>query len=468
MIRLLVMLSLLSGCASNPEAHVRVTSEPPASTLTIAYPDGRILVSEPTPFVTTMDFTGDIVFNVTGVPPEGNTNYVRTRTTIDESQLTPSERKREFDLKVTLARHDFELMTVLDIALHAQRGLVGVLGLRRSFDSEDVVGGPREVIALDDHLGMHGLELSRSGARAVFSSVDIDEAALLTEDRVIQIEDADLSIIDLLGPGISRESDDMFINIDPSFSADGESLIFSTNRLDDDGYDLARQPASSFSAGATFLRTDENDTWRFVSPTQGVSGIIVHDAVPFDWTGPADPSPPQIQSIGGRAGAFPVEHTTGQMPAVSPDGRRIAFIREGDLYVYDTQREWTTQLTFDAAQIVEEYRLGLTEEDRVFFDETELNWTFFANAHPTWSADGVYILYSSWRAKDTSGTPNEDVWVVHADGVGAPQQLTTNYSADRFPVVTPDRNWVYFVSNRDQQWALWRMPTQGTLLDPAR
>lgn len=467
-IRLTLLFVSLAGCASTPSSLVRVTSEPPASTVTIVDPDGNTVTSQQTPFDASIDFAEGLVFDVTAVPPEESADFVKTRTRVDESHLTPTGRKGRFDLRIDLARRDFEEMPVLELALHPTRGLVGVIGTRRAFDSEESVGGPREVIEMDEHAGVHGLAISRSGSLAVYSTVDIDDEAMTSAERVVSIEDADISVVDLTGPGIRRESDDRFVNMYPSFTIDGESLVYSTNRLDDEGADIARRPASSFSAGETFLRTDENDTWRFLAPTQGAPGDIIHSAYPFDWTGPGDLRKPQIQAIGGRAGAFPVEHTTGHMPAVSPDGRRIAFIREGDLFVYDTTRQWTTRLTHDAAWIVDDHRLSLSGAEREFFEQTELDWTFFANANPSWSADGVHILYTSRAAADPTGKPNEDIWVVRADGVGEAEQLTTNPSSDRFGVVTPDRNWVYFVSNRDKTWALWRMPTRGTMLDPSR
>jgi TolB protein len=77
-------------------------------------------------------------------------------------------------------------------------------------------------------------------------------------------------------------------------------------------------------------------------------------------------------------------------------------------------------------------------------------------SYPSWSADGKTILYVSMRGHDEKGRPNEDIWAIAADG-GQPEQLTFNGSVDTFPVMSPDGKHVYFLSNRGQRWAIWRM-----------
>jgi Tol biopolymer transport system component len=77
-------------------------------------------------------------------------------------------------------------------------------------------------------------------------------------------------------------------------------------------------------------------------------------------------------------------------------------------------------------------------------------------SEPTWSADGKYIVYVSDEGKDSTGTPNNDIWIMRADGTQR-RQLTTNGSDDITPVVDPHMRWIYFVSNRGFKWGIWRM-----------
>jgi len=47
------------------------------------------------------------------------------------------------------------------------------------------------------------------------------------------------------------------------------------------------------------------------------------------------------------------------------------------------------------------------------------------------------------------------------DGSGK-RQLTTNGSIDRYPLLSPDGRWVYFMSNRGGRWAIWRIQAGET------
>ncbi|HEX5399590.1 MAG TPA: hypothetical protein VFY06_11145, partial [Verrucomicrobiae bacterium] len=77
-------------------------------------------------------------------------------------------------------------------------------------------------------------------------------------------------------------------------------------------------------------------------------------------------------------------------------------------------------------------------------------------SYPAWSADGSGIVYTAMEGSDSTGRPNEDIWFMNFDGSNK-QQLTTNGSIDRYPLLSPDRKWVYFMSNRGGRWAIWRI-----------
>ena len=100
-------------------------------------------------------------------------------------------------------------------------------------------------------------------------------------------------------------------------------------------------------------------------------------------------------------------------PAISPDGRTIAFVHAGDIYLVDAEGGRAIPLTIHEA-----------------FD-----------ANPVWSDDGSMIAFSS----DRFG--NDDVFVVPAEG-GRATRLTF-HSADDTPAdFTPDGTHVYFNSQR--------------------
>lgn len=106
-------------------------------------------------------------------------------------------------------------------------------------------------------------------------------------------------------------------------------------------------------------------------------------------------------------------------PAVSPDGRFVAFAstRLGgwDLYLLDLQTGETRPLTQTTA----------------------------FEGHPTWSPDGMWIAYESYSGDDL------DIWILRVDGSEAAIQLTNAPSMDASPAWDPAGRRIAFVSDRD-------------------
>lgn len=72
-------------------------------------------------------------------------------------------------------------------------------------------------------------------------------------------------------------------------------------------------------------------------------------------------------------------------------------------------------------------------------------------------ASPVRILFVSDRDKDDQGRPNNNIYVMKADGSQI-QQLTSNGSDDILPAWSPtDPGVVYFLSNRGGAYNLWRL-----------
>lgn len=90
-------------------------------------------------------------------------------------------------------------------------------------------------------------------------------------------------------------------------------------------------------------------------------------------------------------------------PAISPDGSKIAFSYQGDIYVVDSQGGNARQLTSNPAH----------------------------DYHPVWSPDGSKLAFASNRKG------NFDVYLMDADG-GNPTRLTTHSSNEIPFCFTPD------------------------------
>jgi hypothetical protein len=121
-----------------------------------------------------------------------------------------------------------------------------------------------------------------------------------------------------------------------------------------------------------------------------------------------------------------------------------------------------TQLTFGAEKVLERYRANLSPKELQRFEAFVREYGSAEKmpfSLPSWSKDGRRIVYTAMEGSDSTGRPNEDIWIMDYDGSNR-RQLTTNGSIDRYPLLSPDGKWVYFMSNRGGHWAIWRIPTQ--------
>jgi len=112
-------------------------------------------------------------------------------------------------------------------------------------------------------------------------------------------------------------------------------------------------------------------------------------------------------------------------PAWSPDGNKIAFMRSGccglgDIYVMNADGSGPTPLTGE----------GL-------------------DAHPAWSPDGAKVAFSRLTHCSMEGFCFHDVFVMSADGSGLTQLTFAFWIAYTDPTWSPDGRWIAYQSSCD-------------------
>ena len=423
----------------------------------------------PSPFKFKVNYgkaTASPVYAITAQPSKQyEESHKATTMRLDREtwQALPGEAS-ERQLLLPLDESTFASLPLVEVVLDPVGGWRGVLSERRAYvDIREQSGeAPTQMLRFGELATVQGMSISPKGDRIIYSvaaGMSDDELRSLAERQTYDQWDFPLASATVhgitIGPtgggGVQQITTGGFRDLFPSFSPTGEHILITSNRRNRVGSDLLRLNAGG-RGGIQNLLVDTGGN-RSSKPTQGSDGTIAYSLYP---NGSQAPTDAQIWTIGGP-NEYPTQVSYGQLPAISPDGKTIAFIRNGNLWTCYASGGGETQLTFDAASIIEDYRESLpTDAERAYFDRAQLSRTFFPNGYPTWSPDGRHILFTSMQGRDATGRPNEDIWIIGADGTSA-QQLTTNFSADRFPVVAPGGRYIYFFSNRGKVWGLWRI-----------
>jgi Tol biopolymer transport system component len=462
------LFSVIILAACSPSQMLTVETEPPGAQVTIKAADGRTVATGRAPVTGKVRIgTADEAHTVS-VTPAGplREDFQPATVTVDPAvyQALPQPEPNRRTLQVRLDRRDYAVVMGYEVVLTRSNRWIGVVVPSRAYFDVAETGGsvPGLIVDFGDKMSAQAMALSPRGDRIVYSAatfvdrgVDLSNALQVYKDHLVDLQRCNIHRVSTGGGvGVEQITSENFLDMFPVYTASdsprGQHLLFSTNRRRPDSGDILRMHAT-IPGGFSDIYVNHRDGL-VLKPTQASDGTIAFGVHPNDQ------QHPQIWTIGG-ANQFPTHITLGYQPQISPDGKYIAYIGlDRHLWVVGVDRSNATQLTSGAAQIVDRFRKSLNNSELGLFNYLEENGIqqIYPFSHPSWTPDGRHILFTSMEGTDPTGRPNEDIWIIRYDGSGK-QQLTTNGSSDRFPLISPDMKSIYFMSNRGKRWAIWRI-----------
>lgn len=505
---------LAAGCSSGTP--VRISSEPGGALLTVREVNGSEVDSGASPLNTSLGFDEDQAYEVTARPAAGDDEYykpITVRLTQDDLVRVAGEGDEAGDADdadtaasfvVQLPQRESVMLPAWVPVYHPRDGWTAVRTRMRSYRTVVEANGraPEQVAALSPVMrsmagavsadadftelgvGVWGLDVSDIDGGRLVTSVfaagdpvrlptdDPESAALIAAaERRGRDPDAPLpesipsrfrhnleaaQIVALRLPGLAEErvTTSRYADLMPAFSSDGEYLFFASNRDAADRSDIFRLP--SVRRGALDVVTRNLPNGGATDPSQAENGTVVFCFLPASAQSLEDAQ--VYAKIGGLTGYDSLIVQSGAQPRISPDGQQIAYVSDGDLWLCSTDGSAQRRLTIDGPELIELYEQTALPKsaDQERFAQFEADWMTPATATPDWSPDGQRIAYASLAGVDDEGRPNYDIYLI--DLQGRRQQITTNGSVDLFPRFSPDGRWLYFLSNRGLQWAVWRLP----------
>jgi len=218
-------------------------------------------------------------------------------------------------------------------------------------------------------------------------------------------------------------SDNKSLNMTPTYTRDGQYLLFSSNRSGN-GQSLWRIR----SDGAGGITRITSGTSMDLAPSMaGDDETVVfqsHSALrpgSFVWS---------VSLNGGLL----TELSEGESPSVSPDGRQILFVKTSP---EGYKQIWSMRIDGSSP--------------------TQVSSGNYNDITPAWHPSGRFVIFATDEGTGATkeSKRNYNIWLMRADGTDR-RQITSNQSFDDSPVFLKDGRTMVFRSNRGGFWNLYK------------
>ena len=165
-------------------------------------------------------------------------------------------------------------------------------------------------------------------------------------------------------------------------------------------------------------------------------------------------------------------------PEWSPDGTKLTFTssRSGSYQVWTMNQDGTNQVNISNSSSQDGFSIYSPDGTKIAFERSPSAtnpvgriWTMNPDGsgqmqitagpgndeRPTYSPDGTTIAYS------TNGDGNYEIYKIAATG-GLATRLTNNTASDRYPTWAPDNSAIAFASNRSGTMNIWAIAPDGS------